>query len=41
MEKRPLLHHGVVAMEKGTFVSLSTTVANFTLLTCLSIYLSI
>ena len=27
----PLLHHGVVAIEKGAFVSLSTKVANFAL----------
>ena len=26
----PTLHHGVVAIEKGTFGSLSTTVTNFT-----------
>ena len=31
-ELRPPLHHGVVAIEKGAFVSPSTTVANFTLL---------
>ena len=30
MEKRPPLHLGVVATEKGAFGSLSTKVANFT-----------
>ena len=30
----PLLHLGVVAIEKGAFGSPSTTVTNFTLLTC-------
>ena len=29
-EKRPSLHFGVVAIEKGAFGSPSTTVANFT-----------
>ena len=32
MEKRPPLHLGVVAIEKGAFGSLSTMVANFNLL---------
>ena len=32
MELRPLLRLGVVAIEKGAFVSPSTTVANFTYL---------
>ena len=31
MEYRPLLHLGVVAIEKGTFGSPSSKVANFTL----------
>ena len=30
MEKRPPLHRGVVAIEKGAFESPSTKVANFT-----------
>ena len=33
MEKRPPLHLGVVAIEKGAFGSPSTMVANFYLLT--------
>ena len=32
MEQRPLLHLGVVAIEKGIFGSPSTKIANFTLL---------
>ena len=38
MEEHPPLHLGVVAIEKGTFGLLSTTVANFTLLRFLSVY---
>ena len=37
-ELRPPLHLGVVAIEKGAFESLSTTIANFTFLKIITVY---
>ena len=39
MELRPLLHLGVVAIQKGAFGPLSTKVANFTYYGCLETFL--